>query len=109
MLLIIISIALLQWARMERLLIKGSQWPLKEISKSNRVADLQEALQFRNHKGATSKPKLLRKLITEDVWHSYGLVILLNKIECLPGAYLAPISIVPQLTLDASTDIIDKE
>jgi hypothetical protein len=38
------------WARMERLLIEGSQWPLKEISKSNRVVDLQEALQFGNHR-----------------------------------------------------------
>ncbi len=45
----------LLWARMECLLIEGSQWPLKEISKSDRVADLQEALQFRNHKSATSK------------------------------------------------------
>jgi hypothetical protein len=45
----------LLWARMECLLIKGSQWPLKEISKSNRVVDLQEALQFGNQKGATSK------------------------------------------------------
>jgi hypothetical protein len=54
---------------MERLLIKGSQWPLEEIRKSNRVADLQEALQFGKHKGATNKPELLRELITEDVRH----------------------------------------
>ncbi len=55
------------WARIEGLLIKGSRWPLEEISKSNRVADLQEALQYGNHKGATSKPELLRELITEDI------------------------------------------
>ncbi len=79
----------LLWARMECLLLKGSQWPLEEISKSNRVADLQEALQFGNHKGATSKPELLRELITEDIWHGYGLVIPLNKIERFPGKYLA--------------------
>ncbi len=94
---------------MERLLSKGSWWPLKEISKKDRVADLQEALKFGNHKGATSKLELLRELITADVTHAYGLVILLDKIECIPGACLAPMNIMHQFTLDASGDIVDKE
>jgi hypothetical protein len=97
------------WARMERLLIKGSRWPLKEISKEDRVADLQEALQFGNHKGATSKPELLRELITANVTHGNGLFIPLNKIERIPGACLAPMNIMHQFTLDASGDIVDKE
>ncbi len=97
------------WARMECLLIEGSRLTLEEISKSNRVAGLQEALQFGNHQGATSKLELLRELITEDVRHGYELVIPLNKIECFPGACLAPINTMHQLTLDASGDIMDKE
>ncbi len=40
---------------MERLLIEGSRRPLKEITKSNRVVDLQKALQFGNHKSTTNK------------------------------------------------------
>jgi hypothetical protein len=99
----------LLWARMEPLLIEGSRWPLKEISKEDRVADLQETLQFGNHKGATSKPELLRELITADVTHGYGLIIPLNKIERIPGACLAPMNIMHQFTLDASRDIVDKE
>ncbi len=71
--------------------------------------DLQETLQFGNHKGATSKLEILRELITEDIWHSYGLVIPLNKIERFLGAYLAPMNIMHQLTLDASGDFMDKE
>ena len=97
------------WERMERLLSKGSRWPLKEISKKDRVADLQEALKFGNHEGATSKPELLRELITVDVTHGYGLVIPLDKIERIPGACLAPMNIMHQFTLDASGDIVDKE
>jgi hypothetical protein len=97
------------WARMERLLIEGSRWPLKEISKEDRVADLQEALQFGYHKGATSKPKLLRELITADVTHGYGLVIPLDKIKRIPVACLAPMNIMHQFTLDASGDIMDRE
>ncbi len=83
--------------------------PLEEISKEDRVADLQEALQFGNHKGATSKPELLRELITEDVIHGYGLVIPLDKIKRISGACLAPMNIMHQFTLDASGDIMDKE
>ncbi len=55
------------WERMERLLIVGSKWPLTEISKSDRIADLTNALQFRNHKGASQKPDLLKKLILDYI------------------------------------------
>ncbi len=94
---------------MECLLIKRSRWPLKEINEEDRVADLQEALQFGNHKGATSKPELLRELITADVTHGHGSIIPLNKIERIPGACLTPMNIMHQFTLDAGRDIVDKE
>ncbi len=94
---------------MECLLTKGSRWPLEEISKEDRVADLQEAIQFGNHKGATSKPGLLKELIKADIQHGYGLVIPLDKIKHIPGACLAPMNIIHQFTLDASGDIVDKE
>jgi hypothetical protein len=97
------------WERMECLLSKGSWWPLKEISEKDRVADRQEALRFGNHEGATSKPELLRELITADVTHGYGLVIPLDKIERISGACLGPMNIMHQFTLDASGDIVDKE
>jgi hypothetical protein len=48
------------WERMETILVNVPQWPLKEISKEDRAADLQEALAFGNHKGAS------RKLECED-------------------------------------------
>ncbi len=92
------------WERMECLPSEGSRWPLKEISKKDRVADLQEALKFGNHKGATSKQELLRELITADVTHGYGLVILLDKIERIPGVCLTPMNIMHQFTLDTSGD-----
>ena len=94
---------------MERLLTKGSRWPLKEISKEDRVADLQEAIQFGNHKGTTSKPGLLKELIKADIQHGYGLVIPLDKIKHIPGACLASMNIMHQFTLDASGDIVDKK
>jgi hypothetical protein len=72
------------WERMERLLIEGSKWPLMEISKSNRTADLTNALQFGIYKGAFQKPDLLKKLILDDIRYGYGLVIPRGKISRLP-------------------------
>ncbi len=79
--------------RMEHLLIEGSKWPLIEISKSNRIANLTNALQFGNHKRASQKPDLLKKLISDDIRYCYGLVILRGKISHLPNACVAPMNI----------------
>jgi hypothetical protein len=78
---------------MERLLIEGSKWPLTEISKRDRIADLIEALQFGNHKGASQKLDLLKKLISDDIRYGYGLVIPWGEIPRLPNACLAPMNI----------------
>jgi hypothetical protein len=97
------------WGRMERLLIEGSKWSLTQISKSNRIADLTEALQFGNHKGASQKPDLLKKLISDDIRYGYGLFIPRGKITCLPNACLAHMNITMQFTLDSGGEIVDKE
>ena len=68
------------WLCMEKILINGSQWPLNKICKENRKADLHEALAFGNHKGAASKPKLLKSLLTKDIRHAYGLAIPRDKV-----------------------------
>ena len=71
---------------MEHLLIKGSKWPLTELSKRDRIEDLNKALQFGNHKGALQKPELLKKLISNDIKFGYGLVVPRGKIARLPNA-----------------------
>ncbi len=63
------------WAQMEQLLINGSEWPLSDLSMSDKIEDLTEALAFGNHKGASQKSVLLKKLISDDIHYGYGLVI----------------------------------
>jgi hypothetical protein len=94
---------------MEYLLINGFEWPLAVISKSNRIADLTEALQLGNHKGASQKPDLLKKLISDDIHHGYGLVIPRGKISRLTNACLAPMNITKQFTLKVGREIVNKE
>ncbi len=97
------------WERTEHLLIEGSKWPLMEISKSDRIADLTNALQFGNHKGASQKPDLLKKSISDDIRYGYGLVIPWGKISHLPNACVAPMNIIKQFTLNMGGEIVDKE
>ena len=97
------------WPRMKKLLEKGSDWPLDEVSMGDREADLDEALAFGNHRGAESKPELLRELVVQDIIHGYALPIPLSTITKLPGAILAPMNIQRQDTINAEGQIIDKD
>jgi hypothetical protein len=58
---------------MEQLLFKGSNRPTIPIPKECRIADLDEAIKFRNHKGASSQPELLWELMKGNVIHGYAL------------------------------------
>jgi hypothetical protein len=69
---------------------------LEELEEEKRVSDLNEALVFGNHKGATNKPDVLKQLISNDVTYGYALPIPLNKIVKLPHVCMAPMNVAPQ-------------
>ena len=72
---------------------------------------MQDALEFRNHKGACGKPELLKKLVYKDVTHGYGhgLVIPLAKVLCVPGLIITPMNIMNKNTINKSGRIIGKD
>ena len=94
---------------MKRILERGSDWPVTELSKEVRVKDLQSVLRFGNHKGATANPALLRELIKKDVKHGYALVLPLAKVHRIPGLSLAPMNIQKQNTINETGRIVDKD
>jgi hypothetical protein len=81
---------------MERLLFEGSNWPTTPIPKEYRFANLDEAIKFRNHKGASSQPNLLRELVKGNVIYGYALSLPLNKIKRIPSVCMAPSNIQAQ-------------
>jgi len=97
------------WNRMEAILKNGSKWPLTEISEDDRAKDLQEALTFSNHKGAASKPALLKKLISKDVKYGYSLPLPLDSITKVKGLVMAPMNIMAQNTIDEHGRIVPKD
>jgi len=52
------------WNHVKSILSNGSQWPLEPISEEIRRSNLEEALAFSNHKGATDKPEILKNYAT---------------------------------------------
>ena len=55
------------WNRMSSILLHGSVWPLEPITNEHRIADVEAALAFGNHKGAEERREDLAELVKKDV------------------------------------------
>ncbi len=98
-----------KWERFKNLLNNGSVWPLAEISKEERVKDVEETLTFGNHKGATKQPDLLKLLINDDVIHGFALPLPLDRIARIQGILLTPLNIQAQNTINDTGRIVPKD
>jgi hypothetical protein len=96
-------------SHMEAILTHGSVWPLVELDEDLRKLDLQEALTFGNHKGASAKPEALQKLIDKDVKYGYSITIPISCVTPIPGLCMAPMNIMAQNTIDELERIFPKD
>lgn len=100
----------LNWSQLHLLLTNWSIWPLDELDKEKRKQeDVEDALTFSNHKGATSQPELLWSLTKKDIKNGIGLVIPLSLARQIPGTLLAPMNITKQNTINEQGKIIPKD
>ena len=58
---------------------------MADLSLIEKLKDLEEALDFGNHKGAKANPKVLRDFVEKDVTHDYGLVLPLSELKRIPA------------------------
>jgi hypothetical protein len=96
------------WRRMKRILTHGSKWPLQPLDEENRIKDVEDALNFGNHKGPNKQQELLEKLVTNDVARGFAIPFPLSKIIQIPGILLAPLNIQAQNTINERGEIIPK-
>ena len=85
------------------------QFKFTKLSEEDYLKDINEALEFGNHKGAKTNPGVLKDLINKDVTHGYGLVLPLDKLKRIPGALLAPMNIMKQNSIDECGRIVEKD
>ena len=97
------------WKRMEALLQTGSDWALDNLDMVSKSKDVEEAIQFGNHKGAEDNSELLTSLVNKDVKHGYGLVLPLKKALRIPGLLMAPMNIQKQNTIDEFGRIMERD
>ena len=92
------------WERFKKLLNDSSDWPLEDISESNCADNINEALTFGNHKGASSNPKLLLLLMGNNIIYGFAVQFPLEKMTNIPGILFAPLNIqeqTPSMTVQA--------
>ena len=82
---------------------------LEPLNEELRCNDVDPALAFGNHKGASLQPKLLQKLVSKDVHFGYCLPLPLDKARKIPGALLAPVNIQKQNTINEQGRIVEKD
>jgi hypothetical protein len=94
---------------MEAILMRGNVSPLVELDKDLRKQDVQKALTFYTHKGASAKPESLWKLICKDVNYGYSIAIPILCVTSIPGLCMAPMNIMAQNTIDELGIIVSKD
>ena len=97
------------WLKMEDILTNGSKWPLEDLSKESHISNMNDALTFGNHKGALSKPDILKKLVSKDVKYSYSVPIPLTSVKKIQGLEMAPMNIMEQNTIDELGRVVPKD
>jgi hypothetical protein len=93
---------------MKTVLTYGLTWPLLPLDDSNQLNNIDDALAFGNHKGATQQLELLLKLIRDNVDQGFALPLPLDKIKQLLGILLAPLNILLQKMINELGEIISK-
>jgi hypothetical protein len=96
------------WTKIKTVLIYGLTWSLLLLNDSNQLNNIDDALAFGDHKGATQQPELLLKLIWDNIDQGFTLPLPLNKIKQLLGILLAPLNIQLQKTINEHGEIIPK-
>ena len=96
------------WPIMKIILLDGSTWPLSPLDESGHFKDIDDALEFGNHKESIQQKELLLMPVKDDVVRGFALPLPLDKIKKVPGVLLAPLNIQLQKTINKRGKIIPK-
>ncbi len=97
------------WNQMTPILRNGSKWPLEPLNEDSQRVDVDKALAFGNHKGASLQPELLKLLVSKDVHYGYCLPLPLGNATKIPNILIAPMNIQKQNTIDEFGRIVPKD
>jgi hypothetical protein len=93
------------WPCVNRSLLVGAKMPLEKLAEKSRVELLEKALEYGNHKSATSNAGVLVKMLKKEVWH---LPLPIHRLREIPKLVVGPISLVLQSTIDEEGKVVPK-
>lgn len=97
------------WPRIEDLLLRGSHFCADPLPHAQCLAQVDAALDYGNHKGATKDPDKLYDLLDDDVTHGFNMPLPLSMARRIPGLLISPMNIAKQNTIDENGSIIQKD
>jgi len=97
------------WPRLRNILSSGIKFPLSPLPNHIRRKDTEEAINFGNHKGATTHKQFFTQLLHKDIKHGYSLVIPIEAVLKIEGALMAPLNVVEQHTISEFGEIVQSQ
>ena len=97
------------WGNLSTHLKQGVEFPLRNTKRHEKLQDVMEALEFRNHKGVKKYASFFEENLDKNVRHGFCLPIPLQRVKKIENALLAPMNVVEQDTINEQGEIIDKK
>ena len=81
---------------------------LEPLDYRSRSFDLQNRLDFGNHKGTSTHPKFYEDLNNSDILSGFSIPFPINKISHFPGLLTCPMNVIEQMTISETGEIVEK-
>jgi hypothetical protein len=96
------------WTRIRRSILHGADFPLRPISEDARLIDLDDALEYGNHKSAENGASELTEMLKKEVQKGWQLPLPIDRLHEITNLILGPIGLAAQMTIDKAGNIIPK-
>ena len=96
------------WGRFQDRISEGAEFPLREISETDRLADVRANLARGNHKSARGHEAKLIEMLKEEVERGWQLPLPREAALEIRGCEVAPLGMVAQTSIDEKGNPIDK-
>ena len=97
------------WRKVSTILSKGSDYPLRPISETDRKGDLTAAMKYGNHKSIQQNQDEFETHMRNEIKQGWSLPLPPNFAFHLPDAEVAPHDLVSQYTITTHGEIVEKE
>jgi hypothetical protein len=97
------------WPRIQEMLLQGSHFSADAFPQEECSQQIDAALAYGNHKGATKALDTLYDLLDDDVTHGYNMPLPLDMVRRIPGLLISPMNIARQNTIDSLGNIVPKD